>query len=403
MTAPALNVYLNGPVAVTADNFNTFMQTANVASDLRAFIGTTGQTVQLRGINTINDGFGGSFYWNASSTATDNNSTAIVPLGAKPGAWLRLINTAIYGAITQTATGQFSESAGAIVDRLNDRVFVGAATVNDGNVPSTTKDYCESIIPDSTTLSQFASLSTIGGIGALGASQSINNATNNSEGTIGVSGLAFNNATTLIQYVYGGYFEARHEAGVTNGSISEGLEVDITNQSGVTTTLQPYQVYQPNATYGFILASGGGASGLSDASCALVIGNNGAAFKCGILFDYNSITGATGTSGAGVAIGMGCGHVIQWYSPNGEIAGQISSTTTATTTTPISMQFGNAGLQFYNSALQGLFGIDPVTPTAGQTAITLLVYNNAGVNAVPVTLGATGSGGTGYRALVVPN
>jgi len=91
MAAPALNVYLNGPVAVTADNFNTFMQTCNTANDLRAFIGTIGQTVQTRGLSAVNDGQGGNFYWNGSSNAPDDNLNVIRPAAASVGAWIRLV------------------------------------------------------------------------------------------------------------------------------------------------------------------------------------------------------------------------------------------------------------------------------------------------------------------------
>ena len=41
--------------------------------------------------------------------------------------------------------------------------------------------------------------------------------------------------------------------------------------------------------------------------------------------------------------------------------------------------------------------------SSGQTAMTLVVYNNAGVNLVSVTLGAVDSGGAGFRLLRVPN
>jgi hypothetical protein len=90
MTAPALAVYVNGPVAVSGDNLNTFAQTCDTSANLRAFIGTIGQTVDARGIAAVNDGLGGAFYWNSASTSPDDNLTIIVPSGASVGAWVRL-------------------------------------------------------------------------------------------------------------------------------------------------------------------------------------------------------------------------------------------------------------------------------------------------------------------------
>lgn len=94
MSAPNLTVYVNGATAVTADALNTFMQTANTVGDLRAFVGVTGISVALRGLNTINDGLGGSFYWSATAIGPDDGINIIVPTGAKVGAWLRY-NTGI--------------------------------------------------------------------------------------------------------------------------------------------------------------------------------------------------------------------------------------------------------------------------------------------------------------------
>lgn len=90
MTVPALLVFANGPVAVTGDNLNTFVQTAQNAAQVRTISGKSGMAIMLQGISTPGDGNGGFFYWNGSSTASDDNLDVLVPNGTAPGAWLRL-------------------------------------------------------------------------------------------------------------------------------------------------------------------------------------------------------------------------------------------------------------------------------------------------------------------------
>src|ERR1700679_3852861 len=67
--------------------------------------------------------------------------------------------------IDQAATRQFAQRNGAFVNRVNDRLLVGAATVNEGNMPRVVLDWLSTITgaEPTTELAQLASLSTIGG------------------------------------------------------------------------------------------------------------------------------------------------------------------------------------------------------------------------------------------------
>lgn len=94
MTAPALTDYQNGVGQVSADQIDTFEQTCNTFSDLRSFVGTSGIQVFARGQSAPNDGYGGPFWWNAGSTAADDNLNVIVPQGAAAGAWNRVTQPA---------------------------------------------------------------------------------------------------------------------------------------------------------------------------------------------------------------------------------------------------------------------------------------------------------------------
>ena len=91
MSAPALAKYIQGQGAVSADGLNTFQQTCDNFAQLRSFTGASGMQVFVRGKTTAGDGLFGVFYWNATSAATDDNLTAIVPTSSVgSGAWLRL-------------------------------------------------------------------------------------------------------------------------------------------------------------------------------------------------------------------------------------------------------------------------------------------------------------------------
>lgn len=129
MTAPALQVYANGQSnAVSGDQLNTFQQTCNTFADLRAFPGTPGLQIACRGRTNVGDGLGGDFYWNAASTAADNNNTIVAAQGQTVGRWLRLssysaseaflINVQDFGAIGDSTTG---------LDGADDTVAINAA------------------------------------------------------------------------------------------------------------------------------------------------------------------------------------------------------------------------------------------------------------------------------------
>lgn len=90
MPIPSLTVQIQGISVVSADNMNTWVQGGALAADMRTITGLPGMTILAVGMNTINDGEGGLFYWNGASTETDDNLNYIVPHGTFQGAWWRL-------------------------------------------------------------------------------------------------------------------------------------------------------------------------------------------------------------------------------------------------------------------------------------------------------------------------
>jgi hypothetical protein len=134
MSVPALTVFADGPVAVDADNLNTFVQTAQTANQLRTLTGVIGMTVMLQGIAAPGDGLGGFFFWNAAATAADDNLNTLVPNGSIPGAWLRL-EIAGQGSFQPLLTpGQLNGTttndnalAGNVGEFVSSTVLLGAA------------------------------------------------------------------------------------------------------------------------------------------------------------------------------------------------------------------------------------------------------------------------------------
>jgi hypothetical protein len=93
LSVPAPFVAVAGSGVVTADNLNTSVQVCQNFAQMRTFAALTDMAVFCLGGTSEGDGNQGWFWYNASSTATDNGSTVIVPNGNIQGAWLRLAVT----------------------------------------------------------------------------------------------------------------------------------------------------------------------------------------------------------------------------------------------------------------------------------------------------------------------
>lgn len=65
----------------------------STVSDLRLQVPQGVQRVDLLGLTTMGDGNGGTYYWNAASTATDDGFITVQVTGITTGRWLRLANS----------------------------------------------------------------------------------------------------------------------------------------------------------------------------------------------------------------------------------------------------------------------------------------------------------------------
>lgn len=403
---PAPAVQANGSAVITDQYLNGMVQGAMLLADMRNFVGLNNMTAFMIGYTSPSDGGQGIFYFNSSSTTPDDGGiSAIAPNGLLVGRWLR--QTLTTGVIDQLATGKFYQNNGAVISRLNDRLFVGGATANDGDNPNVAKDWLTDIVSWAVFTAQAAVESISGQIAITAGSQTLQSPASglgSSADAIGVAAWGINNITTQNLTAWAYYAEARRYPSVTGATF--GMEVEIMNVSGNNSLAStPYAQITTGLTAGLWVGSGGDAPayGLTamDATIGLAFINNFGTFLTGISFGATAIQGTNGKDGnTGEAIALATGHVIRWYTPSGSAGPFIYSSQTAA---------GAPGLIFTNGSVEitggsgAILALQTTSPTNGSTAMVLLVNNNAGLNAVTVALGAANSGGTGLRALVVPN
>jgi hypothetical protein len=258
-----------------------------------------------------------------------------------------------------SSTNRFWAGQGGILNRLNDRLFVGGNTnVNDGNddAHNLSKDWLEQIVRYSTSNAQIAALSQIGGIGSLGAAR-MSDGVPSSFG-LGVAGFCVNDQTaaptTSLTTCAAGYFEARRSAGAYSSNIISGIEIDAIELNDVSNPVRPYGgVGVPGMSNALWLASGGSVEGAHPASLALGIVPNSQPFLSGIMFHKAALSGDDGTTGTAEAIAFAKGHQIDWYEPTtGTVAATIRSDA-ANARGPVSIVFG-ANLMTLNGIVAAL-------------------------------------------------
>lgn len=234
---------------------------------------------------------------------------------------LLLLSCSIHAQINQPPTMNFwTEYGPAQINRLNDRVFIGAAAYNDGRLHNQTPDWLEAMRQSTTNNSQLASISTLGMIAVTAGSRTSDFFSNWSMGTIGFNGWAINDAVGKHRTAYAGYFEARRYPGTW---YTQGVEINMVNYDKVGVH-NPYAMFPDGLTPALWLASGGEQASLP-ASLALGIVDNGTRFTKGIVFKANALVGTDGLGvGSAVAIEMARGQRTQWADQNG-VRGYIDS------------------------------------------------------------------------------
>lgn len=273
------------------------------------------------------------------------------------------INAAtLSGKVTIASTGQFYQNLGAIVNRVNDRVFIGAATAQDGTLAGV-QDYVSQNIPQGpvTAISQTASYSTQGSVGLIAASRSSDAPNAGTEGSIGVMGVAINDATGANQQVgFAGYFEAQQKTGA---GFTAAIENDTANQSGVVSQITPYSFFAGQPIVNLWTAAGGNRSGVSNSSAAMAVLANGASFDKGIVFQSGAIS-------SNEAIALASGQTISWWGNGSTPTGAISSTQATGTAGIVLTDSGVAIGNIPSPAFTGGLFVNTVPSAANYVAIS---------------------------------
>lgn len=274
------------------------------------------------------------------------------PVAFTIGTNLTLVGTTLNantGALNILATGFVFSNNGAIISRLNDRLFIGGATLSDGAFPQVANDWLATYL----LTNGYSSYAIAGDLAVetgtnhndasaiLGATRTLNFTSAGTSG-LGITSFAINNNVTYPTQAWAYYGEA-HKVNATVGAVY-GMELDTKT---LVASIAPTPYLQGDVVT-LQLASGAGIStgpAQFDASAAIQIQANPKKFKAGIVFGSTALAGNDGTTGSAPAILMPNGDRIDWYSPNTNLAADITSNVT-TTTLGTRVVFDNAGTSF---------------------------------------------------------
>lgn len=166
-------------------------------------------------------------------------------------------------AFAQPSSGQFFAQNGAVINRFNDRLFLGGAALNDGRFPGNQADWFtawqsvelnEPINSMSGTLAVLTGPNSSDAAAILAAAQSAN-FTAAGSACIGIETFVVNNHTSLPTQAWGHYIEAHHETSAAG--VTYGMEIDVRTRT-LGSTPDPYT---QGAIVGLQLAAGAGTQG----------------------------------------------------------------------------------------------------------------------------------------------
>lgn len=302
------------------------------------------------------------------------------------GLGLDLDGTAPGGAVKQLRTGQHFTQNGARIHRFNDRMFLAAATQNDGAFPNVNRCWMDDLWvgggfgtgPGASSIFYLANDTNPNN--AIGVLSAVQTKDFTSAGTTGIGGFScvFNNHATLATKVYGHYIEAHRTTAATADTY--GLEID-TRTLKMTLQPTPRQLGDVSALQ---LASGAewSASGQFDASCAIQLAPNPMKFKVGINIMHDALVDIGG--GITEAMNMNRYSLVSWFDAAGARSGYITSSATAVATgTAIDMADNQVKFNAAGGALNFAF------VTSATAANYLSFYSATTGNAVRVLAGGT--------------
>lgn len=272
---------------------------------------------------------------------------------------------------------------GCIVNCTFGGVTRGTTLDLGGAHPATGDDWLDTLIPNTTSISQGAVLSTSGNIAVLGGTRTSDNPGAGSQGAQGLSGFAINDNASQVQTTYSTYLEARRYAGA---GTTQTAEHNIINLGSVITPT-PYSMVPTGETLGEWLTCGR-SDVLSTTNCSAALGfhNNGKPFEKGLVIGSDALdTAVGGIATGGIAIEMADGQQIHWVASDGAAGASITSLVTSGATVAQGIEFTNTGLQYLNSAAVAMLTVGTL-----NTYVDGFTFTPAATGGVPI-ISATGT------------
>lgn len=312
----------------------------------------------------------------------------------------------IIGQIVSTETDEFFAQNSARIHRLTDRLLVGSAIVNSGDLidigggvyqpttPDWLSDYQIGLgitgVNGSITSSQMAVLTNDSASSAVGFTAGARSSQFTAPGTAAIAGtfIALNNNTTYNTEAWGLYIEA-HRTNDTVGA-TYGMEIDTLNK-GAYHANSPYNQAGGLQTVALQIASGAEApaTGQFDASAGIAFRNNPMKFGKGIVFGNNAIRGTDGSTGIGEAITFAKGHELRWYNADDEQTSFIRGDVGLDPANGTGIIFDNAvGFRIVKSSDESNLAF--IDPSAGVWVVPGS-YTNTTANAANVHIDSAGA------------
>lgn len=273
--------------------------------------------------------FAPSVAWAQCNGTFGANTTCGSVSGGPPGqVSLTTTGFTFSGVVSQPATNLFFKQNGAVINRMNDRLFIAGATVNDGT--STGNQDWLSVFQIAAGASSGTLTSAQGGVlnnnNASAGISWLTGAQTLNFTNVGTSGLAdasfaVNNNATLATNVWAYYGECHNTTAAVN--TCTGLEVE----PRTTVAAMAPDSYTQGNNIGIQVGCGAGlATTNHPCSSGIQIVSNPETFGSGIVFLNGSITATSGVSGTTPAISLPASpnsYQLVWTNGSSNFAGSL--------------------------------------------------------------------------------
>ncbi len=220
----------------------------------------------------------------------------------------------------------YGNAGTGIVHRLN-RVLIGEATLNSSDIgPVTRKDWLETLLSSTVSVSQLATVSATGQLGSTGGARTSDYRTifgAASAGSQGITGIGYNDDTTAATtpIAAGVVGIGIHKTGVNGITLNQ---FDI-NSTATTVSTTPFNGVSSGSTWALGLTAGSfGSLATQNATGAMYIGaGTTTKFNKGIISLNGALDTTVGSGGGGVTYEAYRGQSFRWLNSSNTVDAEI--------------------------------------------------------------------------------